>query len=290
MVEEETVMLNRGGVGAVVLCALLGVAAFASVWPTERIGRAFDMNPNDRIAEEEVSYEHEGVELTGFFAYPTNRAEPRPGVLVVHEWWGLNEYARERARRLARLGYAAFAVDMFGIDEPVDTAGEAQELVRPFYERRSLMRARARAGLSVLMGRDEVDRDDVAVMGYCFGGTVALELARDDAPVDLAVSFHGGLSTSDPGATASPPGASILVLHGAVDPFVPEAEQRGFFEEMEQAGADYTFIAYAGAVHSFTNPEADGYGLDGAAYDRVADERSWRHLLMALEESFADED
>lgn len=236
------------------------------------------------IVTEFIDYEHDGVALRGYLAYDDALQGPLPGVLVVHEWWGHNDYAQRRARMLAAEGYAAFALDMYGKGKLADTPTEAQALAIPLYQDRALMRARAQAGLDVLAQHDAVDDDHLAAIGYCFGGTVALELARSGADLDAVVSFHGGLSTPNPD-DAKNIKASIMVCNGAADAFVPDEDRIAFRKEMEDANVDYQFIEYASAHHAFTNPESDARGMDNVAYNKKADERSWRAMLDLFDET-----
>lgn len=242
------------------------------------------------IDSREIVYEHEGLTLRGHMATPrglVDGGQTVPGVLVVHEWWGCNDFAKETADFLARRGYAAFALDMIGNAKVVDTAGEAQAQVVALYEDRELMRARAAAGLQQLASADGVDDTRLAAIGFCFGGTVALELARSGAELDAAVSFHGGLSTTTP-MTDGVFGGTIMIANGAIDPFVPHEERRRFIDEMESAGTDYFFVEYAGAVHSFTNPDADAYDIEGVAYNERARDRSFDHMLMLFDRVFQE--
>lgn len=235
-----------------------------------------------------IEYSHGDLQLVGYLAFDAAIEGPRPGVLIVHEWWGLNTFAKDRARQLAEAGYVAFAVDMYGDGRTTSEVPEAQRLATPFYQDRNMMRARAAAGLTLLQRQEQVDADQIAVIGYCFGGTVALELARSGAPVRGAVSFHGGLGTPDT-EDAKKIRGKVLVLHGAVDPLVPPEEVAAFSKEMEDANVDYQLIAYGGAVHSFTNPRAGRAGIPGVEYHREADERSWRHMMMFFDEIFAEQ-
>jgi len=232
-----------------------------------------------------VEYKHGDVTLEGFLAWDDAQQGRRPGVLVVHEWYGLNDYARSRAEQLAKMGYVAFALDMYGKGVRANNPGDAGKLASTYKSDRQLMRDRAKAGLEVLRKQDNVDTRRIAGIGYCFGGQVCLELARANADVAGVVSFHGALDTPDPKATQSVK-AKVLVCHGAIDPFVPDAHVTAFRDEMEAARADYQIIAYAGAVHSFTNPGADKAGLKGVAYNEPADRRSWRAMQEFFNEIF----
>lgn len=248
------------------------------------------------LVERQIEYTLKGITFRGFAVWDdelASREKPAPGILVVHEWWGLNDYARERSRMLARLGYVAFACDMYGLDvrgeQRVTTeVPQASRWAQGVYEDRSIMRERVRAGLRQLETLEVVDDTKLAAIGYCFGGTVVLELARSGADVDVVVSFHGGLGTPNPEDAKNIRG-TVVVCHGAIDPFVTEAELEGFMAEMNDAGVDYVFHAYSGAVHSFTSKEADKYaaqGLEGVGYNEAADRRSWQHMLSAFNEAF----
>lgn len=237
------------------------------------------------IKTEVIEYQHEGQTLEGYLAYDESVKEPRPGILIVHEWWGHNPYVRKRAEQLAASGYVAFALDMYGKGVLAKSSEEAAKLAGSFKTNRALMRARAAAGLEVLRKHPTVDSKRVAAIGYCFGGTVALELARGGAELAGVVSFHGGLQTPNP-ADAKNIKGRILILHGADDPFVPESEVAEFVKEMRAAKVDWQMISYGGAVHSFTNPDAGSDPSRGAAYDERADRRSFFAMLMFFNEVF----
>ncbi len=223
-----------------------------------------------------VEYAHEGVALQGVMAFDDALSGPRPGVLVVHEWYGVNDNAIRVAKDLAGMGYVAFALDMYGAGVLAETHAEAAALAKPFYADRSLMRARALAGLEELVGSGLVDIERTAAIGFCFGGTTVLELARAGAPLRGVVSFHGGLGTPHPEDMARFRG-EVLVLHGAEDPLVPAEEVAAFEQEMREAGVPWTLVKYGDAVHSFTNPEADS---DAARHDPRAAARSFRHMQV----------
>ena len=232
-----------------------------------------------------VDYRHGDTILEGYLAYDDVSKEVRSGVLVVHEWYGLNDYARKRADQLAQLGYVAFALDMYGKGVRAADNKEAGALAGKIKGDRPLMRGRASAGLDVLKKHGLVDPKRVAAIGYCFGGTTVLELARAGADVAGVVSFHGGLDTPSPEA-AAPIRAKVLVLHGADDPLVPAAEIAAFQEEMRHAGADWQMVFYGGAVHSFSNPQAGADASKGVAYNEVADRRSWQAMKQFFDEIF----
>lgn len=232
-----------------------------------------------------VQYKHGNTILEGYLAYDDSIHGKRPGVLVVHEWWGLNSYTMKRAEQIARLGYVVFAADMYGEGMKVNDPQKAAQLSEVYLNDRKLMRDRAMAGLDVLIRNPLVDTGKVAAIGYCFGGTTVLELARGHAPVLGVVSFHGGLSTPSPAETKDVK-AKVLVLHGADDTFVSNDQINTFMDEMRRSGADWQMVFYSGAVHSFTNPEADRYGIKGIAYNEKADKRSWGAMRQFFDELF----
>ncbi len=219
----------------------------------------------------------------GFLAWDDAAKGKRPGVVVVHEWMGLGDYAKERARQLAELGYVAFAADVYGKGIRAKDAAEAGRLAGRFKGDLPLLRSRARAALDTLAKDPRADASRLFAIGYCFGGTTVLELARSGAPVAGVVSFHGGLATKDP-ADAKNVKGRVLVLHGAADPYVPPAEVAAFRKEMDDAKVDWQMVFYSGAVHSFTNPAAGTDPSKGAAYDAKADRRSWEAMKAFLAE------
>ncbi len=237
------------------------------------------------VVTETVVYEHDGVVLEGYLAYDDAVTARVPGVLVVHQWMGVTDNERLRAEMLASQGYVAFACDVYGQGvRPQDTE-EASEQAGKYYGDRELFRARLRAGLAQLLDQPLVDPARTAAIGYCFGGSAVLELARDGADLAGVVSFHGSLETPRP-APVGGVNARVLVCHGAVDPYVPMEDVAGFVEEMEQAGVDYQLIMYADAVHAFTQKEAGDDPATGAAYHAVADRRSWAHMQGFFAEIF----
>jgi dienelactone hydrolase len=242
------------------------------------------------IQEEDVNYEAGGVSLKGFLAYDAGIEGRRPGVLVVHEWWGQNDYARSRARMLAEMGYSALAVDMYGDGKTADHPDDAAKFSSEVMANRESGEARFRAALELLKAQPQTDPERIAAIGYCFGGAVVLHMARIGEDLDGVASFHGNLSsmhTPEPGSVK----AKILVCHGAADSFIPQAQIDAFKSEMDAAGADYTFVAYDGAKHSFTNKDADSFaerfGLD-LAYDETADRESWAAMKAFFDEIFAE--
>ncbi len=240
------------------------------------------------IRTKTVEYRAGSVVLKGYLAYDRNIKGRRPGVLVVHEWWGHNEYARKRARMLAEMGYTALAVDMYGdgrqAEHPEDAGRFSSELMKNF----ELAEKRFIAAGDFLKKQPQVDPAKIAAIGYCFGGGVVLNMARQGADLRGVASFHGGFAAVKP---ALPGGirAKILVLHGADDKFVTAEQITAFKNEMKDAGADLKFISYPGAVHSFTNPDADMYAKKfklPLGYDAAADKKSWDELKLFLEKIF----
>lgn len=230
-----------------------------------------------------VEYRHGETVLEGYLAYDSKlAAQPRPGVLIVHEWWGCNDFARKQAEELAKLGYVAFAVDMYGKGVTTTEREKAQQLSGQFKDNPQLMRGRVTAGLDVLRSQPNVDRNRIAAIGFCFGGTTVLQLAYSGADIRGVVSFHGGLvSASD--ADGKNIKAKILVLHGADDPFIPAEEITKFQDSLRKAKADWQMIYYGGAVHSFTNPAAKGE-IPGAQYNPAAAARSRSHMVAFFDE------
>jgi dienelactone hydrolase len=225
----------------------------------------------------EVQYAAEGLTLKGYLAWDGAISGRRPGVLVVHEWWGHNEYTRRRARMLAELGYVALAVDMYGDGKTAAHPEEAGAFSAELTKNAATTKARFLAALDYLKAQPQTDPARIAAIGYCMGGGVALNMARAGLDLRGVVSFHGSLNavfTAQPGGIK----AKLLVLHGAADAFIPPEAIAAFKKEMADAKADMTFIAYAGAKHSFTNPDADEYAKKfgmPVAYDPEADRLSW---------------
>ena len=245
---------------------------------------------NAKIVTKPVAYEHAGTKLEGWLAYDDAKASataPAPGVLVLPEWWGLTEYPKIRAESLAKLGYVAFAADMYGAGVTTEDPKKATELSKPFYGS-PLMADRARAGLDQLLATGLVDKARVAAIGYCFGGSAAQALAYSGAPLAGIVSFHGALIPASAEAAAKNH-AKSLICHGAVDPFIKPEDIVAFKKGLDDGKFDYQFISYAGAVHAFTNPGADklakATGLP-IAYNAAADKRSWGHMKNFFSEIF----
>lgn len=252
------------------------------------VGYIFGGMANDRVHAEvektKIDYFDGDVALQGLLVRKnTEEVAKRPAVLVCHQWMGLTDYEEKRASMLAEMGYVVFALDIYGKGVRPTDRGAAAELAGKYKGDRALLRSRAAAGLKVLQESPSVDAEKIAVVGYCFGGTTALELARSGANIAAVVSFHGGLSTPDP-ELAKQIKAKILVLHGAADPHVPADEVLAFGKEMNAAGVDWQLFAYGGAVHGFSQWHAGSDPSSGVAYDKRADERSWQAMQVFFAE------
>ena len=260
--------------GVLVLTIVLMFAAVVSAAP--------------KIKGEPVDYKAGGVTMKGYLAYDENIKGKRPGVLVVHEWWGQNEYARKRARMLAELGYTALAVDMYGegkqATHPDDAAKFSSETMKNF----DTAKARFEAAMAFLKKQRTVDPERIAAVGYCFGGGVVLNMARQGEDLKAAASFHGSLAAVKR-ATAGKVKAKIRVYNGEDDKFTPQQAIDAFMQEMRDAKVDFQFINYPGAIHSFTNPDADELGKKFGlpmAYNAEADKRSWEDMTNFFTEVF----
>jgi dienelactone hydrolase len=238
------------------------------------------------MTAETIAYSDAGVTLKGFLAYDDKLKGKRPGVLVMPEAFGLGKNAKARAQRLAELGYVALGGDPFGDGREFTDLQEAIKVAGALMADPAKFRARARAGIDKLASLPQVDSSRLAAIGYCMGGTFALELARDGAPLRGVVSFHGGLQTQRP-AVAGQVKAKILVCHGSDDPLIPIAQVTGFIDEMTKARADWEMISYGNTVHSFTNPDADGTMMPGIKFNAQSDARSWLAMKNFFEEIFA---
>ena len=238
------------------------------------------------VKTETVTYKVGDKTFKGFIAYDDASKAKRPGILVVHEFWGLNDYARKRAEQLASLGYIAFAVDMYGDGKVTEHPKEAGAMAGAVRMNQAEWLARANAGLKILRDHPMVDGKNLAALGYCFGGSTALALANAGADIKAAVSFHGALPI--PADDIKGVKAKILICHGAADSFIKEETILKVRGAYDKAGVDYQMIYYGGAVHSFTVPGADSKKLDGIRYDAAADRRSWAAMRSLFNEVFED--
>lgn len=238
------------------------------------------------LQRQSLTYEADGLSMVSHFYFDDERPGPRPGILVFPEAFGLGEHAKSCAERLARLGYAALACDLHGEGKVYADLAEVMGLLGPLRQDPARIRARAQGGLDALVARPEVDGSKVAAIGYCFGGTMALELARGGAPIAAAVGFHSGLATAAPEDARNIRG-KVLVCIGADDPGIPPEQRAAFEQEMRAGGVDWRMHLYGGVVHSFTNPNADKLGRpEFARYDAGADARSWSEMMALFEEVF----
>jgi len=232
-----------------------------------------------KLHEQTVDYSDGGETLTGYLIYDESVSSKRPGVVVYPEWWGLNTYARTRAAQLARLGYIAFAADIYGGGKQARNREEAGKFATRFRQDRPLMRRRAAAALDWLRDFRLAEPARLAAIGYCFGGTCVLELARSGGQFRAGVVFHGGLDAPAP----AEPGAiqpEMLILHGAEDPLAPMEQVTAFADEMRRAGALWQLMLFSGAVHAFTNPDAGNDPSTGVAFNERAANRSWSEMKL----------
>jgi dienelactone hydrolase len=236
-----------------------------------------------------IEYKAGDTVLKGYLAWDDANTQAHPGVLVVHEWWGHNDYSRKRAEMLAGLGYTALALDMYGDGKQASHPDDAGKFAGAVRNNMEVAEARFNAALDLLKQQPNVDGTDIAAIGYCFGGGLLLELARRGLDIDAIASFHGSLGTQSPAS----PGAvktSIAVFNGADDPMSKPEQVAAFKAEMDKAGADYILIDYPGALHAFTNPDADELGAKFGLplkYDADADNDSWARMTAFLKETFA---
>lgn len=240
-----------------------------------------------KLKEENITYTADSVTMNGFLVYDENKEGPRPAVIVVHEWWGLNDYPKMRARELAKLGYTAMAIDMYGNGKTADNPTDAQNLAMPFYQNPQMAKNRFDAAVAKLKTYSVTDTNKIAAIGYCFGGGVLINTARLGEYIKGVVSFHGSLVGTP--ADKNLLKTKILVCHGADDKFVLPPEVAQFKKQMDSIGADYTFKQYPNATHAFTNPNATAMGQKfnlPIAYNAAADSASWKDMKEFFERIF----
>ena len=237
------------------------------------------------VQTREVEYKQGDTVLVGLVAWDGAAKGKRPGVLVVHEWWGHNEHARNQAKRLAEAGYVGFALDLYGKGKVATHPNDAEAFMTEATKDPAVLAARFNAALELLKQDPHVDPKKIAAIGYCFGGSVVLGRARAGADLAAVASFHGALATKSP-AEKGKVKARVLVLTGAADPFIPPDQVEAFTKEMTAAGATFQVVSYPGAKHGFTNPNADKAGMDALAYNAEADQKSWAAMLELFKEVF----
>lgn len=244
----------------------------------------FSIQLQAEIVTSEVNYSDGDITMKGYIAHDDSIKGKRPGIIVVHEWWGHNDYAKKRARMLAKLGYSAIALDMYGQGKTASHPKDAGMFSGEVKKNMAVAEKRFMAAYQLLQKQDHVDKDKISAIGYCFGGGIVLEMARRGVDLDGVVSFHGSLGTKDE-ATKGKVKAKMLVLNGAADPFVKPEAIEAFKKEMKAVQVDYKFINYANAKHAFTNPGADKFGEKfniPLAYNEKADRASWNEMKAFL--------
>ena len=237
------------------------------------------------VRTKEVTYEYDGTKLKGLLVWDDSATGKRPGVLVFHEWWGLDDYAKKRAEQLAGMGYVAFAADMYGEGKVTEHPQDAGKMANAVRANKQTWQGRARAAYDVLSKNENVDPARIAAIGYCFGGSTALELAYSGADLKAVSTFHAALPTPTP-EEAKAIKAKVLVNHGADDKFIKPDAIKAFREALDAAKVNYRFESYPGAVHSFTVPDADKRKIDGMAYNAEADKKSWASTKALFDEVF----
>jgi dienelactone hydrolase len=239
-----------------------------------------------KVVTKTVPYQHEGKTFQGYLAYDDAKSAPRPGVLVVHEWWGLNDYAKSRTRQLAEMGYVAFAADMFGDGKTTRDPKEAQVWATAASSQPGQLAVVAKAGLDVLRRQPQVDVEKLAAIGFCFGGTPVLQLAYEGVRLKAAVTFHGHLVVPDDRQKLKIR-APILVLHGAQDSFIKPETIDGLRTALDSVKADWYMVTYANAVHAFSDPDADSFKIPGVGYNEKAARRSWKEMQDFFDEQLS---
>ena len=245
---------------------------------------------NAGIHTETVNYSSGGVQLTGFLAYGDSIKAKRPGILVVHEWWGHNKHAQDRARKLAQLGYTAFALDMYGDGKLADHPDKAGEFMNAAFKNWEASQAKFREAKKILQAHETVDAEKIGAIGFCFGGAVSIRMARGGEDLKGIVAFHSALPNQPP-IEKGKVSASILVINGAEDAFLNSDTVASFVKQMVDANTDFTYMSLKGVRHSFTNPMADEFSkkfnLPALKYDKQADKKSWRAMHRFFKRVFA---
>jgi dienelactone hydrolase len=238
-----------------------------------------------KVVTKTIAYEQNGQKLEGYLAYDDAKSGPRPGVLVIYEWWGMNDYVKSRTRQLAEMGYVAFAADMYGDGKVTRDPKQAQEWSSAVGNG-GLMAPRSKAGLDVLRQQPQTDKSKLAAIGFCFGGSAVLQLVYSGEPLNAAVTFHGGLMPPQESQIAmikSP----ILILHGAEDTFTKPETIDQVRVSLDKGKVDWYMVTYANAVHAFSNPDADSFKIPGIGYNEKAARRSWDEMQRFFQEQLA---
>jgi dienelactone hydrolase len=236
------------------------------------------------VKKKEITYKVKGIDHIGYIASGVEKGEKKPGVIIVHEWWGHNEYARSRADKLAKLGYVAMAIDMYGEGKQANHPKDAGAFAKKTMSNFKLAKKKFKNALNILKKRDDVDKNKIVAIGYCFGGGVVLNMMRAGLDLDLVASFHGSLNAAVKARKNKFKG-KVLVYNGGADPMVKPKDISAFKSEMEKLNINYSFVNYPGALHAFTNKGADEYGKKfnlPLGYNKVADEKSWSDFLDEL--------
>ncbi len=245
-----------------------------------------------KVKGEEVIYKTDSTNLKGYIAFDENKNGKRPGIIIVHEWWGHNDYVRQRADSLAKLGYTAIAVDMYGDGKQAGHPNDAGKFAAAVISNLPEAKARFQAALDILKQNETVDSEKIAAIGYCFGGSVALTMANSGFDLDAVAAFHSGVSL--PVMPNNQLKARVLVCNGGADPFIPAKSVETFKSAMDSIGAKYEYISYPDVKHSFTSKEADAnakkFGMDALEYNAEANQKSWESLLNLLNEVFAQKE
>lgn len=249
------------------------------------IASLFTCSVQAKVITEAVSYTEAGEEYTSYISYDDSIKGKRPGVLVVHEWWGLDDYAKRRMNMLAKLGYVAFAVDMYGTGKVTENPEQAKKWMIEATTDVEWWRERAIAGIKRLKQHKMVDNSKIAAIGYCFGGGTVLQLAYGGIDINGVMSFHGSLPIADESSYGKIK-TKVLVAHGNADPFIPRETVTRFQDTLDKAGANWNMITYGNVRHSFTNPKSDSRGMDALKYDAAADTHSWEAMQVFFSEIF----
>jgi len=260
------------------------ISRLASVFVLVLTGIWFAGDVQAAVKTKAITYKDGDITLNGTMAWDDSISGKRPGILIVHEWWGLDDYARDRAKQLAAAGYVAFALDMYGVGKITEHADQAGKWAKQVNSNIEGWVRRAQSGLSVLKADANVDTTQTAAIGYCFGGSTVMQMAYAGLDVKAVASFHGSLPPAMETVTSIKP--RIFIAHGRDDPFIPAERIKKFKAALDRGNADWEMAEYSGTRHSFTNPKADTRGMDQLKYNPVADKRSWSAMMSMFHEVF----